>query len=126
MIRFLDLAIRRLAAAAGAVALACSAHAAGTVGTTLPTDFPVIVDASLGVPLLGFGAAGPVGHTPIIFVHGNNDTPYPTACNPYGRMQALAQYLADNGYATSELWGVGYQWRTARSAASTSVQSIPS
>jgi pimeloyl-ACP methyl ester carboxylesterase len=85
------------------------AQASGTVGTTLPSDFPVILDASLGTPLLGFGAAGRVRHTPVVFVHGNNDTPYPTACNPYGRMQALAQFLADNGYATSELWGVGYQ-----------------
>lgn len=101
-------AARRLAALA-AIALACSAHAAGTVGTTLPDDFPVITDASLGTPLLGFGAAGAVSRTPVVLVHGNNDTPYPTACNPYGRMQALAQYLADNGYATSELWGVGYQ-----------------
>ena len=47
--------------------------------------------------------------TPVIFLHGNNDTPFPTACNPYGRMQAMAQHLADNGYATSELWGLGYQ-----------------
>ena len=30
-------------------------------------------------------------------------------CNPYGRVQAMAQYLADNGYAASELWGLGYQ-----------------
>jgi pimeloyl-ACP methyl ester carboxylesterase len=44
-----------------------------------------------------------------VFVHGNNDTPFPTACNPYGRVQAFAQYLADNGYALSELWAVGYQ-----------------
>ncbi|MBS0449515.1 MAG: alpha/beta fold hydrolase [Proteobacteria bacterium] len=92
------------------LALACSvAHASGTVGTTLPEDFPVILDASLGTPLLGFGASGPVRRTPVVFVHGNNDTPYPTSCNPYGRMQALAQFLADHGYATSELWGVGYQ-----------------
>jgi pimeloyl-ACP methyl ester carboxylesterase len=45
----------------------------------------------------------------VILVHGNNDTPFATACNPFGRIQALAQYLADNGYATSELWGLGYQ-----------------
>jgi len=85
------------------------AQAAGTVGSSLPTDFPVIVDASLGKPLIGFGAAGQVERVPVIFVHGNNDTPFATACNPYGRMQAVAQYLADNGYSTSELWGVGYQ-----------------
>jgi pimeloyl-ACP methyl ester carboxylesterase len=45
----------------------------------------------------------------VVFVHGNNDTPFPTDCNPYGRIQAFAQYLADHGYRLSELWGVGYQ-----------------
>ena len=84
-------------------------HAAGTVGTTFPADFPVIEDASLALPVIGFGAAGPVTRTPVIFLHGNNDTPFATACNPFGRMQAFAQFLADNGYATSELWGLGYQ-----------------
>jgi pimeloyl-ACP methyl ester carboxylesterase len=101
--------IRRIAALAALIA-ATAAQAAGTVGTTLPPDFPVIEDASLtNKPVIGFGAAGPVKRTPVIFLHGNNDTPFPTACSPYGRMQALAQYLADNGYATSELWGLGYQ-----------------
>jgi pimeloyl-ACP methyl ester carboxylesterase len=84
-------------------------HAAGIVGNTLPADFPVIEDTSLGKPIIGFGAAGPVVNTPVIFLHGNNDTPFPTACNPLGRMQALAQNLADRGYSTSELWGLGYQ-----------------
>lgn len=96
--------------AAFAAGLACAlAHAAGTVGNSLPAGFPSIEDASLAKPVIGFGAAGPVQRTPVIFLHGNNDTPFPTACNPYGRMQALAQYFADNGYATSELWGLGYQ-----------------
>jgi pimeloyl-ACP methyl ester carboxylesterase len=75
----------------------------------LPAGFAVIEDTSLGKPVIGFGAAGPAVRTPVIFLHGNNDTPFPTACNPYGRMQAMAQYLADNGYATTELWGLGYQ-----------------
>jgi pimeloyl-ACP methyl ester carboxylesterase len=100
--------IRSLLGAVGA-ALALAAHAAGTVGNTLPADFPVIVDTSLGKPVIGFGAAGAVTRTPVIFLHGNNDTPFPTGCNPYGRMQAMAQFFADRGYATSELWGLGYQ-----------------
>ena len=79
------------------------------VGNTFPPGFPVIEDTSLAKPVIGFGAAGPVTRTPVILLHGNNDTPFPTACNPYGRVQALAQYLADNGYATSELWGLGYE-----------------
>jgi pimeloyl-ACP methyl ester carboxylesterase len=100
----------RHAAATATILAAAATHAAGTVGTTFPPGFPVIEDASLtNKPLIGFGAAGPVTRTPVILIHGNNDTPFPTACNPYGRVQALAQYLADNGYATSELWGIGYQ-----------------
>jgi pimeloyl-ACP methyl ester carboxylesterase len=99
------------AAAAVVAALGCAtAFAAGTVGTTLPDGFPAIEDASLGRPLIGFGAAGPVRRTPVIFIHGNNDTPFPTACNPFfGRMQAFAQFFADSGYSTSELWGIGYE-----------------
>ena len=100
--------IRHAAALATFVA-AAAAQAAGLVGNTLPPGFPSIEDTSLARPLIGFGAAGPVARTPVIFIHGNNDTPFPTACNPYGRVQAMAQYFADNGYSTSELWGVGYQ-----------------
>jgi len=85
------------------------ASASGTVGTTFPAGFPAITDASLGTPVLGFGAAGPLRRTPVIFLHGNNDTPFATSCNPYGQIHAIAQYLADQGYATSELWGLGYQ-----------------
>ena len=99
----------RALVASASLSFAVAAHAAGTVGTTFPAGFPVIEDASLARPVIGFGAVGPVTRTPIIFLHGNNDTPFATACNPYGRMQAMAQFLADNGYATSELWGLGYQ-----------------
>ena len=97
-----------LALAAAACALAAPA-AAATVGTSFPSGFPAIVDASLGVPVIGFGAAGAVERTPVIFLHGNNDTPYPTPCNPYGNMHDFAQYFLDHGYAASELWGLGYQ-----------------
>ena len=85
------------------------AHAAGIVGSTLPPGFPVIEDTSLQAPIIGFGATGAVTRTPVILLHGNNDTPFPTACNPYGAMHALAQYLADHGYSPSEVWGLGYQ-----------------
>jgi pimeloyl-ACP methyl ester carboxylesterase len=104
------LCVAAFASAALFGAVASVAQAQTAVGTTLPADFPVIVDASLNKPIIGFGAAGKVWRTPVVFVHGNNDTPFPTACNPYGRMQALAQHLADEGgYAASELWGLGYQ-----------------
>jgi pimeloyl-ACP methyl ester carboxylesterase len=81
------------------------------VGTTFPPGFPAIVDHSLGTPVLGFGSAeGTVQRVPVIVLHGNNDTPYPTQCNStYGAPQALAQYLVDHGYQLSEVWGLGYQ-----------------
>jgi pimeloyl-ACP methyl ester carboxylesterase len=95
--------------ATAVLTLATTAQAAGTVGTSFPAGFPVIEDASLKKPVIGFGAAGPVTRTPVIFLHGNNDVPYATACGPYGRAQAFAQFFADNGYSTSELWALGYQ-----------------
>jgi pimeloyl-ACP methyl ester carboxylesterase len=98
-----------LGAAVGAAAALAGGAAAATVGTSFPADFPVITDASLGTPVPGFGGSGPVTRTPVILLHGNNDTPFATACNPYGDVHDLAQYLADNGYALSELWGLGYQ-----------------
>jgi pimeloyl-ACP methyl ester carboxylesterase len=93
----------------GVMLAADSAPAWGQVGTTFPSDFPVILDASLGVPVIGFGAAGKIRHTPVIFLHGNNDTPFATACNPLGKIHAMAQFFLDHGYAASELWGLGYQ-----------------
>jgi len=121
-----------IAASLAALALAASAPAA-TVGTSFPAGFPAIVDASLGVPVIGFGAAGTVERTPVIFLHGNNDTPFPTVCNPFGTIHNFAQYLADRGYALSELWGLGYQGNQCdlvdplvRSSEShTSVASVP-
>jgi pimeloyl-ACP methyl ester carboxylesterase len=100
-----------VAAAVVAAALASTgaALASGTVGTSFPAGFPTITDASLGTPVLGFGAAGRVTRTPVVFLHGNNDTPFPTACNPFGYVHNLAQYFADHGYAPSDLWGLGYQ-----------------
>ena len=80
------------------------------VSTSFPEDFPEILDASLGTPVIGFGASGPVSRTPVVFLHGNNDTPYPTPCNGgFGHMLDFAQWFHDNGYARSELWGLGYQ-----------------
>jgi pimeloyl-ACP methyl ester carboxylesterase len=101
----------RRAAAVVALLAAAAAQAAGTVGTSFPADFPVIEDASLQKPVIGFGAAGPVVRTPVIFLHGNNDVPYAAGtCSPgNGKIQLLAQHMADNGWSTSELWGLGYQ-----------------
>jgi pimeloyl-ACP methyl ester carboxylesterase len=79
------------------------------VGTSFPDDFPDILDASTGNPIIGFGGAGHARRTPIIFLHGNNDVPFPTPCSPYGDMQEMAQYFADRGYRASELWALGYQ-----------------
>jgi pimeloyl-ACP methyl ester carboxylesterase len=99
-----------LAAILGALAVPSAVSAADTIGTTLPPGFPSIADASIGTPVLGFGAAGPVSRTPVIFLHGNNDTPFATVCNPfYGKLHAFAESFLARGYAPSELWGLGYQ-----------------
>ena len=84
--------------------------AAGPVGNSFPPGFPVITDASLGVPVIGFGGAGPITRTPVIFLHGNNDTPFPTTCNGgFGNTRRFAQHFHDKGYSLSELWALGYQ-----------------
>jgi hypothetical protein len=101
--------IRKLLVSTTLLLASTIACAAGTVGTTFPAGFPAIEDTSLGKAVIGFGAAGAVNRTPVIFLHGTNDTPFATACNPYGRIHVLAQFLANNGYSTSELWGLGYQ-----------------
>jgi len=99
----------------GAVALlfagAVTANAApAQVGTTLPEDFPIIENFYLGKPIIGFGSdIGRVSHVPVIFVHGNNDSPFATSCNPFGYIHSFAQFFLDNGYRPSELWGLGYQ-----------------
>ncbi len=77
--------------------------------TTLPADFPAIKNDYLGVPVIGFGSRGRVDRVPVIFLHGNNDTPFPTACNRFGYIHNAAQYFLDHGYKPSELWGLGYQ-----------------
>jgi pimeloyl-ACP methyl ester carboxylesterase len=79
------------------------------IGTSLPPGFPVIVNPYLGTPVLGFGGRGRVERVPVIFLHGNNDTPFPTACNPFGYIRNLAQHLLESGYRPAELWGLGYQ-----------------
>ena len=94
----------------GGAARATEPHPNGLVGTTFPADFPRIIDASLGVPVIGFGGGqGRVEHVPVIFLHGNNDTPFPTPCNPFGYIHNLAQFFLDAGYTPRELWGLGYQ-----------------
>src|SRR5438445_699380 len=96
--------------ALGGAARAADPHPNGLVGTTFPADFPRIIDASLGVPVIGFGGSqGRVERVPVIFLHGNNDTPFPTPCNPFGYIHNLAQFFLDAGYRSRELWGLGYQ-----------------
>ncbi len=104
----------RIAAAAAMLLLLAGtgsgAANAAEVGTTFPDGFPVITNFYLGKPVIGFGSdIGRTGHVPVIFLHGNNDTPYPTACNPFGHVHDFAQFFLDNGYRPSELWGLGYQ-----------------
>jgi hypothetical protein len=76
MKRLAALATQLLVALVSGFLIAPDAWADSTAGTSLPADFPVILDTSIGTPLLGFGAGGHTARTPVIFVHGNNDTPY--------------------------------------------------
>ena len=88
-------AAARLLLAASACLAAASPHADAAVGNTLPAHSRQPLDASLGTALLGFGAAGPVTRTPVVFVHGNNDTPFPTVVQPHSAAcSAFAQFLA--------------------------------
>ena len=107
---------KRLLVVAAALAIAAlsvtpSASAAPTVTESFPEDFPVILDASLKKPVIGFGGSeGPVTRTPVILLHGNNDTPFPTPCNGgFGHIKKLGQFLLDNGYSPREVWALGYQ-----------------
>jgi pimeloyl-ACP methyl ester carboxylesterase len=95
---------------AGGLARGAPPSNGGPIGTTFPDHFPVIENFYLGKPVIGFGSdIGRVERVPVIFLHGNNDTPFATACNPFGRIQAFAQFFLDHGYHMSELWGLGYQ-----------------
>src|SRR5216684_1096545 len=86
--------------ALGGNARAADPHLNGLVGTTFPADFPRIIDASLGVPVIGFGGSqGRVERVPVIFLHGNNDTPFPTTCNPFGYIHNLAQFFLVAGHS---------------------------
>ena len=49
--------LRRAAAAALTLLAAAAAQAAGTVGNSFPAGFTAFEDASLGKPIIGFGAA---------------------------------------------------------------------
>lgn len=105
--------MKRSATAAVGLLLISSAMpvlAQSQVGTTFPPGFPVIINPHLGVPVIGFGSnQGPTAHVPVIFLHGNNDTPFPTACNPFGHVHDFAQFLVNNGFHLNEVWALGYQ-----------------
>ncbi|MDH4109769.1 MAG: lipase family protein [Gammaproteobacteria bacterium] len=102
---------RRIALVFGLVVLAAGvARAQDVIGTAFPASFPVIEDASLGVPVIGFGAVGSATRTPVIFLHGNGGTPYDTSCGMWPTLiRSMAQYFANAGYSGSELWALGYQ-----------------
>ncbi len=106
---------RRLLLSAALLLTAASAPAPAVaetqIGSTFPEGFAVPLDASSGAPVLGFGSAeGEVARTPVVFLHGNNDTPYPTTCNEqYGKIRDFAQSFLDAGWSPKELWALGYQ-----------------
>jgi pimeloyl-ACP methyl ester carboxylesterase len=64
--------------------------------------------------VLGFGASGRVKRTPVIFLHGNNDTPSRHPAIALGKVHDLAQAFVDRGYSPSEIWGLGLPGRPVR------------
>lgn len=62
-------------------AASAPAARAAEPGKGFPPGFPMIVDHSLGKPVIGFGGSGRGRHVPVAFLHGNNETPYETGCN---------------------------------------------
>jgi pimeloyl-ACP methyl ester carboxylesterase len=93
-----------------AVLAAGVARAQDVIGAAFPASFPAIEDASLGVPVIGFGAVGSATRTPVIFLHGNGGTPYDTSCGMWPTLiHSMAQYFANAGFSGSELWALGYQ-----------------
>ena len=114
------------AAVAAALVLTASAQAA-TVGTTFPAGFATPTDASLGTPVLGFGAAGPVnanaGDLPARQQrHAVSDGP---ATRSSGTSATQAQFFVDQGYSASEIWGLGYQGDQCDLVRTTLVRSGP-
>jgi hypothetical protein len=66
-------------------ALAAASAAPPSIGTTFPDHFPVIRNFYLGAPVIGFGSnIGRAEHVPVIFLHGNNDTPSRPPAIPSG------------------------------------------
>jgi pimeloyl-ACP methyl ester carboxylesterase len=105
--------IARQVAAALGVTLAVAGGAQAqttTVGTSFPAGFVAGMDASLNKPWIGFGGAGPVTRTPVIFLHGNDDTPFYGGLGRTGvNIHGMAQAFANAGWASSELWALGWQ-----------------
>src|ERR1700738_2460457 len=83
-----------LQGSAGGLASAASPGKSVEIGAKFPERFPVIPNFYLGKAVIGCGSdVGTFDHLPRIFPHGNNATPFATACNPFGRMQAFAQFF---------------------------------
>ena len=98
----------------GTAGRAAGTHPNGLVGTTFPADFPSPIDASLGIPVIGFGGrAGGVEHVPVIFLHGNNDTPFPPPATPsaYPRPGPI---LPRRGIQSAGIVGAGIPGRIDR------------
>ena len=111
-----DLVAPKRCAAALALLTAAAVHAAGTVGSTLPADFPVIEDASLKQAHHRLRRCRPrdphAGDLPAR--QQRRALPHAPAAPPTARIQALAQHLADNGYSHQRTVGPGLPGRPVR------------
>ena len=93
----------------------CAGRRAARSAPRFPAGFPVIDDASLGKPVIGFGAAGPVdAHAGDLPARQQRHAVRHRLQPPTAACSALAQYLADRGYATERAVGPGLPGRPVR------------
>ena len=85
------------------------ARGAEQVGTTFPADFPVILDASLGVPVIGFGAAGASRARRSSSCTATTTRRSRRAATRSATSTASRSSSPITAMRTSELWGLGYQ-----------------
>jgi len=68
------------------------------------SDFPHLADDQWGFPLGGFGGlrlGGPLGHTPVVFVHGNQ-------ADAQNWLDVMTQFQNDAGYSMQEMYALSY------------------
>ncbi|MES2682844.1 MAG: chitobiase/beta-hexosaminidase C-terminal domain-containing protein [Pseudomonadota bacterium] len=71
-----------------------------------PPGYTPPLSSETGQPMPGFGGAGPLDHTPVIFIHGN------TVSARY--WLPARRYFKTQGFQDAGLWSLGYGWDNVR------------